>query len=347
VDEVNHRALTTPASSPLVSVIILNYNGLRYLGARLKSCLDSVVECDYQHFEVIFVDNGSTDGSSVFVEESYRNKVLVIQNQRNLGCAKGFNVGIRRSKGKYLALISNDMIVNRNWLNPIIKLMESDRRIGLVGCKRLAYGVDRLIDGIGADLYLCGRLKTIGAGEVDRGQYDADRDDIDFIGGTQIVRRSVIEQVGSFDPGFSEFFSEDIDLCFRVRKAGYKIVYVFDAVVTHIGSATFTGLSRNEREREFISYMMNRNRIRTGIIHFRVCRLLSSFLTDLVWLTVTPSVKNKLSLLTAYAWNIKHLPATLKRRLEIGPSPPYGCKYGMHLAILSEWRAWNRVKHSL
>lgn len=336
------------ARVPLVSVIIPNYNGLTYLGVGLKECLDSVIECNYPHVELIFVDNGSTDGSPIFVEENYRDKIVVIKNAHNLGCAEGYNTGIRASEGEYLALISNDMVVDRNWLEPIVKLMELDRRIGLAGCKRLRYGANRLLDGIGGDLYLCGRVKAIGAGEVDRGQYDANMDSLDFIhaciGG--ITRRRTIEQVGLFDPGFSPFFSEDVDLCFRMRKAGYKIVYVCDAVVWHRGSATLNGLSRYTHARAFIDYMMYRNRIRSNLIHFRLSRLLSAFLIDFVWFVVLPNPTSKILLLKAYVWNLKHIAVTLKKRLEIGPSPPYGCKYGVHLSLLSAIQAWIQKRHS-
>lgn len=326
---------------PLVSVIILNYNGLRYLRAGLQECLDSVIECNYPRLEVIFVDNGSTDGSPLFVEENYKSKIVVIKNEHNLGCAEGFNEGIRASSGEYLALISNDMVVDHNWLKPIVKLMKSDQRIGIAGCKLLAYGTTKLLDAIGgADLYLCGRLKTIGAGEVDGGQYDANMDNLDFIGGTQILRRSALDQVGLYDPGFSEFFSEDVDLCFRMRKAGYKVVYVYDAVVWHRSSATFRGLSQDVRARAFIQYMGHRNRIRTNLIHFRLRRLFSAFLIDFVWFAIYPDSQSsyKRLLLKAYVWNLRHIGVTLKKRLKIGPSPPYGCKYGVQLSLLSLYK---------
>ena len=151
------------------------------------------------------------------LKKTYGEKILVIKNERNLGCAEGFNVGIKASKGEYVATIPNDLVVERSWLRPVVNLMESDSWIGLSGVKRLRYATARLIDGIGADLYLCGRAKNIGAGEVDRGQYDSNIYDLDFIG-VQIIRRTVLEQVGLFDPGYSPFFSEDVDLCFRISQ---------------------------------------------------------------------------------------------------------------------------------
>lgn len=331
---------------PPVSVIILNHNGLAYMGeAALRECLDSVIECEYPNLEIIFVDNGSSDNSLLFVEHNYRDKIAVVKIDRNLGFSEGFNEGIRASSGEYLALLSNDMVVDRNWLKPVVKLMKSDQGIGLAGCKRLAYGTTTLLDGIGGDLYLCGRVKEIGTGEVDRGQYDANMDNLGFIGGAMIIRRRTTEQVGLFDPDLF-IYSEDVDLCFRIRKAGYKVVYVYDAVLWHRSSATLSGLSRDARTRAFIGFLANRNRIRTNLIHFRLRRLFSAFLIDFVWFVTYPNSQFKISLLKAYAWNLRHIGVTLKKRLEIGPSPPYGCKYGVQLSLLPTLQAHMRKKES-
>jgi len=306
---------------PLVSVVILNYNGLEYLKEILKNCLDSVLNTNYPRLEIIFVDNGSTDGSVDFVTKYYPS-IKIIKNKHNLGFSEGFNTGIRFSRGKYIALLSNDMTVDPNWLNPIITLMEKDRKIGLAGFKRLVLGKKDLIDGIGGNLYLCGRVKPIG-GEIDKGQYDTIREDLDFIGGAMVLRRETLAKAGIFDPNYFIFW-EDIDLCYRIRKHGYKVVYVPYSVIYHKGQAT---LNRLENERAgYLDYMANRSRIRGAIIHFTLPRLLSTFLIDLVWLIVTNS-EGKKSLLKAYWWNLKNISDPLKRRLMYGKSPPYKCKF--------------------
>jgi GT2 family glycosyltransferase len=97
----------------------------------------------------------------------------------------------------------------------------------------MRYGAG-LIDGIGGYFDLCGGLHPIGSGEVDEGQYDSNIDDLDFIG-IQIIRRKVIDQVGLFDPGYSPFFSEDVDLCYRIRKAGQQIGKINAATDRHRG----------------------------------------------------------------------------------------------------------------
>ena len=308
---------------PLVSVIILNYNGLRYLGDGLKECLDSVLRTEYPNFEVIFVDNGSTDTSANFVEENFEKpKIRVIKNKRNLGFSEGFNRGIKASKGKYLALLSNDMTVDPNWLKPIIKLMETEPKIGIAGFKRLIYGTKNRIDGIGGNLYLCGRARPVGILEIDRGQYDTVREDLDYIGGAMVLRRKTLQEVGLFDPNYI-IFSEDVDLCYRVRKRGYKTVYVPNAVIWHRGQATLKGM---DPRGWYTDYMGSRSRIRFILIHFTIIRLLSAFLIDLGWLFLGNPTTKRL-LLKAYWWNLKNIGTALKKRLHYGPSPPFGCKY--------------------
>ena len=309
---------------PLISVIILNYNGLRYLKGGLKECLDSVVETDYPNLEVIFVDNGSKDKSADFVRENFKErKIKVIENKHNLGFSEGFNKGIKVSHGKYIALLSNDMTVDPGWLRPVIKLMETEPKIGLAGFKRLVYGTKNLLDGIGGDLHLCGRARPVGAYEIDRGQYDTVREDLDYIGGAMVLRRKTLQEVGLFDPAYI-IFSEDLDLCYRIRKRGYKTIYVPDAIIYHRGQATLKAMDPKGRH---IEYMAHRSRIRCILIHFTLIRLLSAFVIDLVSLFFVTNPTTKRLLLKAYLSNLKNIGTTLKRRRRYGPSPPFRCKF--------------------
>jgi len=312
----------TVQSSPFISVVVLNYNGLRYLKQGLKECLDSVLRTNYPNFEVIFVDNGSNDNSADFVRENFAaSEIKIVENKCNLGFSEGFNTGIRATNGKYVVLLSNDMTVDRDWLKPAVELLESDLKVGLVGFKRLVHGSSNLLDGIGGDLYLCGRVKPIGTHEADKGQYDINIDDLDFIGGAMVIRRVTLQEVGLFDPGF-RIFSEDVDLCFRIRKRGYKTVYVHNAVIWHRGQATLKGM---DPRGSLVEYMANRNRVRLGIIHFTLKRLFSVFLIDSVWFATTNS-RSKMLLLKAYLWNLRNVNIALKKRVRYGPSPPFGCK---------------------
>lgn len=306
---------------PLVSVIVLNYNGLKYLGEGLKECLDSVLRTDYPNFEVIFVDNGSTDLSTDFVKENYGSTIKVVRNESNLGFSEGFNTGMRSSKGKYLALLSNDMTVDPNWLDTIIKIMETEPKTGLAGFKRLVYGTKDLLDGIGGNLYLCGRVKLVGTNEMDRGQYNALKTDMDYIGGAMVLRRKTLKDAGLFDPSYI-IFSEDCDLCYRIRKCGYETVYVPAAIIWHRAHGTLDAM---DPRGTYLNYMSERSRIRFVLIHFTRMRVLSAFLIDLIWFSVT-NIKGKKALVKAYWWNLKNIGTTLKIRFRYRPSPQIACK---------------------
>jgi GT2 family glycosyltransferase len=310
-------------NSPVVSVVILNYNGYKYLGEGLKECIDSVLKTDYPNFEVIFVDNGSTDNSIEYIQKYYfHTKIKIIKNKENFGFSEGFNTGIRVTKGKYIVLLSNDMVVHPNWLNPIVELMESDPQIGLAGFKRLAYGHTNLLDSIGGNLYLCGRVNPIGASEIDTGKYNTNTDKLDFIGGAFTLRRTTLQKVGLLDPEF-KIFSEDTDLCYRIRKKGFKTTYVHDAIIWHKGQITLKGI---DPKGLYMEYMFNKNRIRFALIHFTLKRVLGTIIIDTIWFITNNSTSKNL-LLQAYNWNLKNMSNTLKRRVQIGPSPPFVCHY--------------------
>jgi len=107
-------------SSQLISIIIVNHNGIRFL----KDCLKSIYQQSYSDFEVILVDNGSTDGSVQFVKENFPG-VIMIENKENLGFAISNNQGIELSKGKYIALLNNDTVVDKDWLKNLVSVAES------------------------------------------------------------------------------------------------------------------------------------------------------------------------------------------------------------------------------
>lgn len=301
---------------PLVSIIVLNYNGLLYLGDLLKKCMDSILETDYPSMEIVFVDNVSVDGSLGFIEELYDpSEVRVVSNNVNV-IAEGYNRGIRVSRGKYIAIVENDMIFDRNWLKPIIELMEKDARIGIATSKRIVNGTEDTIESIGSKLSFCGRVVPIAMYERDKGQHDTVRLDLDHVGGTLVVRRKTFDEIGLFDPDYVLWF-EDVDLCARARKKGYKIAYVPESVVWHRTTATINKLDPSGL---FLQYMTDRSRGRFAIIHFPLPRLLATFLIDGAFLLASNGTSKRL-MLKAYWWNLRKMPITLKARLQYGPSP--------------------------
>jgi hypothetical protein len=228
---------------PLVSIIILNYNGKKFL----EFCLRSVLNTHYPNFEVILVDNASTDDSIKLAEERYGNVpvLIIVKNDSNLGFAAGNNEGISYGKGEYVLFLNNDTVVEPNWLIELVSVMESDAKIGAAQSKLLSLADKRTIDSAGDFVDYYGLSIRRGSwGEEDKGQYDRIEEIFSARGAALIVRRKILAEIGAFDADF--FLSyEDIDLCWRIRLNGNKIVFVPKSRVYHIGGATTISSSVN------------------------------------------------------------------------------------------------------
>jgi GT2 family glycosyltransferase len=224
--------MLAPENCPLVSVVILNWNGKNFL----NSCVKSVLETDYPTdlLEVIVVDNGSTDGSAKSLKKMFP-QVKLVENERNLGFCVGNNMGVKHASGNLLVLLNNDTIVNKNWVNEILKSAK-DPKIGIVGC-RLYFPGTRIIQSIGYRMIFIGYWESIGAGKENSDEFTK-VGDVDFVcGAAMAVKKKVIETIGLFDPEFYAY-AEDLDLCYRARKAGYRVV-TSGAIVYHYGSVSW------------------------------------------------------------------------------------------------------------
>ena len=132
---------------PLVSVIIVNYNGKMLL----KQCLPSLLQTDYPSYEIIVVDNGSSDGSIKFVKENFPT-VKVIQLNKNYGYTGAVNSGVKYAKGELLAILNNDITVERTWLKELVKVILEKPNAGSVAPKKLLMGHPQILDGAGGEL---------------------------------------------------------------------------------------------------------------------------------------------------------------------------------------------------
>ena len=220
---------------PLVSVVILAFNGIEYL----RDCLSSVLAQTYPNIEVIVVDNASQDGSPEFVEEKF-SSVRLISNSSNLGFAAGNNVGIRATHGDYIVLLNQDTKVVPNLIEELVNAAEQDNEIGMCASKILYMYEPKRLNSTGFLLLkdLSGLCK--GIGEIDRGQYEQQEDVLAAHGAAAFYRRAMLEEIGLFDEDYF-LFSEEIDLALRGRFVGWRCVYVPSAVVYHARS-THTGL---------------------------------------------------------------------------------------------------------
>ena len=232
-----------------ICVIIVNYNGLHLLA----ECLDSLREQTFRDFEVILVDNASTDGSVSFVTENYPD-VKVVENRENLGYGGGNNTGIEASSAKYVVLLNNDTTVDARWLERLYEAAEKDKTIGMCASKILNYYDPEIIDNTGLLIYRDGIARGRGRLEKDRGQYALEEEVFFPSGCAGLYRRKMLDEIGLFDEDFF-LYVDDVDIGFRGRLAGWKCTYVPDAVVYHKYSATVEPYSSLK------AYLVERNRI--------------------------------------------------------------------------------------
>lgn len=247
-------------SLPFVSVIIVNFNNK----ILLNNCLLSVFKSDYPSFEVVLVDNASSDNSVDFVRSHFSNTNLVlIQNKVNLGFAGGNNVGIGSSRGEYLFFLNNDTEVDENWLKQSIKLMSSDPCIGACQCKLLRLKERKKFDGAGGyvDRFISPIIK--GTQEYDYGQYDQNYEIFWAKGAAFAVKKKVLDEVGYFDNDyFLEY--EETDLCWRIWLCGYRILFAPRSIVYHAGSASIS------RKKLKVYYYFHRNHIATILKNYEL-----------------------------------------------------------------------------
>jgi len=219
-------------SSPRCSVIIVNWNGRPFLGP----CLEALRRQTWGDFEVILVDNASTDGSPRWVAEHFP-EVRLIVHPRNLGFAEGCNSGMAEARGEFLLLLNNDTQAEPAFVEALLEVAGQDRRIGLVGgvlvfARRPEYvasaGIRMQWDGVALDLWAGRRREELP---------DGPQEIFGPSGGAALIRRSLLEEVGPFRPEFFAYL-EDVDLAWRARLSGWRAFLAPQAVVHHVYSAT-------------------------------------------------------------------------------------------------------------
>ena len=294
---------------PLVSIVILNYNGKEYL----EDSLSSLQKQTYKNTEILLVDNNSTDGSVDFVREKFRD-IKIIENKENLGFSGGNNVGIERSSGSLIALVNPDTILDENWLRILVNVALSDEKIGIVGGKIYFWPDSERIQFSGAKL----NISIIYSQELNSSKSNAAGyatvSESDFVSGCSLlVKREVIDEIGPLDPIFFIYF-EEVDWCFSAKEKGYKVIYVPTAVVYHKKDFDIT---------PFQNYYLNRNLVIFYFKHAKT-RVLIPFL--LLKLIALPSdmikqyrkyktIKIPIAYLKANLWCILNLPRLIKKRI--------------------------------
>jgi len=242
---------------PLVSILIVNWNGKHHLG----ECLGSLYKQVFTNFEIIMVDNASQDGSVEYVRQQYP-KVQIKNLLENRGFAGGNNEGIRISSGKYLALVNNDTKAEPMWLeNLISEAEEGPRSIGMWASKILSYENPDIIDNVGLLVYPDGLGRGKARLELDRGQHDKKEEALFPSGCAGLYRKEMMDEIGYFDENFFAY-ADDVDLGFRARLAGWGCIYVPTARVYHKYSSSSSAYSSLK------AFLVERNRIWVMLKYF-------------------------------------------------------------------------------
>ena len=237
---------------PTVCFSILNWNQKDLT----IQCLESLAQLDYQAHRVVVVDNGSENDEATTIRSRFPS-ATVLENSKNLGFAEGNNVGIRyalESAADYVFLLNNDTIVDPQMLKQLIRVAESDGRIGVVGPKINYFTEPETIWSAGGVLDRRRMPILLGLDEPDDGQHDVLRE-VDWVTGCALlIKSAVIEKIGLIDPRFFIYYEEN-DWCYRAKRAGFKVFYVPKAIVWHKIQPRHQALSPRH------VYLMTRNRL--------------------------------------------------------------------------------------
>ncbi len=304
---------------PKVAVVILNWNGAHFLAEYLPS----VVASSYKNLDIYLADNGSTDNSVAFVQEHYP-QINIILNNENYGFAEGYNQALKHVKADYYVLLNSDVKVTKNWIEPVIKVMAADERLCLAQPKIRAFyqqthfehagAAGGWIDQLG---YVFCRGRCFDICEEDTGQYDDYTEIFWATGAALFIKASVYHKLGGLD---GDFFAhmEEIDLCWRAKRAGYHIVYCPDSVVYHLGGGS---LPKSNPRKTYLNFrnnlvMLVKNYNTLQLLTLLPIRICLDFVAAIKTL-VNGNIAETKAILQAQGHFFRHLPLWLKKRREV------------------------------
>ena len=254
-------------STPKVAIVILNWNGLKYL----REFLPSVMASTWPNLDIIVGDNGSTDGSVNFLKESFPG-VKIIQNDKNYGFTGGYNRVLEKIEADYFILLNSDVEVPAGWIEPVIELMESDKLIAAAAPKIRAFAQKDHFEHAGAaggfiDKYgypFC-RGRMFYEIEEDKAQYQLSDEVFWATGAAMFVKKQYWVAAGGFDERFFAHM-EEIDLCWRLKNMGYKVMYCAQSEVYHVGGGT---LNTENPFKTFLNFRNNLLLLRNNLSFWR------------------------------------------------------------------------------
>ena len=239
--------------NPLVSIIIPTRNRCDLL----DSCLRSICQSSYKEFEIIVVDNASSDGTAAMVQAKHP-EVQLIEPGKNLFAARGRNLGIRKAQGEYFLFIDDDNEIGPGMIAKLVRLCKSDDQFGIVGPKMYYYKDKKLLWWTGASInLLTSRTVYRGLNSPDTGNYD-ELEETEHIPNVVMVKRTVYDMIGDFDEIYEMSYAES-DFAMRAIQAGYKVMYCPQAVTYH--KVSLPGTSTSPFKLPMRAYYFARNRV--------------------------------------------------------------------------------------
>jgi GT2 family glycosyltransferase len=303
--------------NPKFSIIIVTWNALDHL----KRFLPDVAGTDHPSYEILIADNASSDGSAEWIAREYPD-IRIATFDRNFGYCGGNNRGAARARGEILIFLNNDAKPDPDWLTPLEKAF-SDPQTGIVQPKirsvdepghfEYAGAAGGFIDAMG---YPFCRGRIFDTVEEDRGQYDRPSEIFWASGAALAIRRELFERAGGFDEDF-EFHMEEIDLCWRCHKLGFKVMYEPQSVAWHLGGGS---LPMGNPRKVFYNYRNNLTMMAKNLDRFPLFRIFGRLVLDGVagiraLLSGKPS--DTLAIIRAHFSFYAHLPSTLKKRRQL------------------------------
>ena len=238
------------------SVVVLSFNAAEHI----QKCVEHLRRQEYGDYEVVVIDNASTDDSFQRIEAASAGdpRVRVIRSEWNRGCAGGRNLGVAESRGEIVAFVDADAFAEPTWLPNVLRVFD-DPGVGIAASLQILARNRFLLNGLGGTLNLQGYGWDLGFGvPIDVAELPSQA--VFASGNGLTVRRTVFARVGTFDDDYVNYY-EDVDFCLRARRAGFRLALARDAVLRHAVAAS-SGANA------YRSFLLERNRIRTVLKHY-------------------------------------------------------------------------------
>jgi hypothetical protein len=292
----------------IVAVLVLNWNGKRYL----SECFTSLQNQTCRDFETYLVDNNSQDDSVSFMQENFP-WVKIIRLRENMEFARSYNIAAGIVEEEYLLFLNNDIYVKEDCIE---RLIERRKKADILGCKLLFYDRRNVIQHAGIQILPLGGGYEIGHGENDDGRFDGEKYVGGVCGAAMFICRNLFLQL-LFDQEFEAYF-EDVDLCWRALLKGKTILYVPQAVVYH----KFGGSYEHDSARTM--FLSQRNRLETMMKNFSTFSLIKALLLSVVWdgkriirFCIDRKIDIAFSLIKSYFYIIMNIHHILEKRKKV------------------------------